>query len=455
MNDQSTSLIAALRSALVADPRNGPLWAHLADLLEQASQPEEALAASRRALELGNESLEGMLRHLRLLRHCGEHAEALIRAEQLLEHHEDAVLRLEFARALLIVGQSDEAVENYAKALALDPSCHDEELAALAPAPDTSDADADGRPAMTVAGDRPEVPDSVEEFGWSDDRIDFDDVVGLDHVKSQIRLRIISPFENQEVFRAFGRQAGGGILLYGPPGCGKTFMARATAGECGARFVPVGIAEILDKYWGETEKLIKSLFDDARRRAPTVLFFDEFDALGHSRGRSESQFWRSLVDQLLNEMDGIAGKTKDVLVFSATNLPWNVDQAFRRPGRFDRSLFVPPPDAAAREEMLRRRLAALPGGDQISIEALVKKTELMTGADLNALAERAAERALTESLESGSIVPVEARDFTRALAGMQSSALEWFATARNHARYANEAGTYDELVDYLRRIGKW
>jgi SpoVK/Ycf46/Vps4 family AAA+-type ATPase len=136
-------------------------------------------------------------------------------------------------------------------------------------------------------------------------------------------------------------------------------------------------------------------------------------------------------------------------------MPWGVDSAFRRPGRFDRVLFVPPPDAEARRQILRTHAAKLPGADQLDLESIVQKTALFTGADLKALAERAAERALEASLASGEVHPVSLDDFSRELAKMNSTASEWLGTARNHAKYANDGGQYDDLREFLKRVRKW
>jgi SpoVK/Ycf46/Vps4 family AAA+-type ATPase len=154
-------------------------------------------------------------------------------------------------------------------------------------------------------------------------------------------------------------------------------------------------------------------------------------------------------------MDGMAGRNDDLLIFAATNVPWNVDSAFRRPGRFDRVLLVPPPDETARAAIIRRHSEKLPGAEALQVDRLARLTDLFTGADLRALCERAAERALAASLESGKIHPVTMDDFTRELQNMQSSANEWLSTARNYARYSNEGGQYDELTGYLKRIKRW
>jgi transitional endoplasmic reticulum ATPase len=481
MNQPDDSVLAALKGALDRDPGNGPLWIHYADLLRAAGRPGEASAALRSALEKGADEKEAVPRLLPLLRETGSLAEALIRAEKFLAGADALPVRLELARILLARGDAAGALEQYLAVLRRDPALKDPALEALRgaapdrgsaagtdgkapareetpepPAPPGGEAGGEGSPGM--AGVVPEPPSDDElarQFQWEDLRTTFADVAGLDDVKKQIHLRIIAPFKSPEIYKAFRRKGGGGILLYGPPGCGKTFVARATAGECGARFVVVGIHEVVDKYWGESEKVVHALFEEARRRAPTVLFFDEFDALGASRGRTDSQFWRTLVDQLLQEMDGVGGRNEDILVFAATNVPWNVDPAFRRPGRFDRLLFVPPPDERARAEILGKTLEKMPGGDGIPIDRIARATALMTGADLKALCERASDRALSRSLETGTIHPVSTEDFEKELKGMVSSASEWFATAKNYARYSNEGGQYDELVDFLKKVKRW
>jgi transitional endoplasmic reticulum ATPase len=467
------NLIAALKQALNADPKNGPLWLHYADLLAQAGRREDAIGALRTA-ELVADRRTVSAKLVPLLRKAGQLPEALVRAETLLEVLDDPALRLEYARILKERGEHEAAVQEYARAVSADPSLADPELAEITPTsaaeptavdcaplgldgwPGTEPPAEEREPALAeVAPTAPDLDDWARKLDWGDLYVTFKDVAGLQEVKNQIHLRIIAPFKNPEIYHAFRRSGGGGILLYGPPGCGKTFIARATAGECGARFLSVGIHEILDKYWGESEKLMHSLFEEARRAAPTVLFFDEFDALGSSRGRTESQFWKTLVDQLLQEMDGMSGRNDDVLIFAATNVPWNVDPAFRRPGRFDRVIFVPPPDESAREEIVRTHSTRLPGGDRVDAAKIARQTALFTGADLKALCERASERALSRSLETGKIHPVATDDFERELKAMQTSASEWLSTARNYARYSNEGGQYDDLTEFLKRIKKW
>ncbi len=473
------AVLNALAQTLEKDPRNTTLWRHFAELLIEGEYYESAARALRKILEIEPNHGAAQRDLIPVLRMLGELSEALIRAEAMLAQEDDPAIRIELARVLLDRGDERSALEHYRTAIASNPDLADDALEeiiddlelgpptdAVQDFPDAraiddddldddDDEEEDGLLRAQLGYDDPEPQDLAAEFDASDLYVNFQDVAGLHDVKKQINLRIIAPFKNKDIYQAFQRTGGGGILLYGPPGCGKTFIARATAGECDARFVSVGIHTILDKYYGESERLVHALFQDARRRAPTVLFFDEFDALGASRSRSDSQFWRTLVDQLLGEMDGLSGQNTDVLVFAATNLPWNVDAAFRRPGRFDRAMFVPPPDRAARAEIISAHSRKLPGGDQIDVTTLAKRTPLFTGADLKALCERASEDALSKSLETGTVHPVGMADFERACAAIQSSAEEWLATARNYARYSNEAGQFDELTDFLKKVKRW
>lgn len=465
------SLLQGLKQALEIDPKNGALWLHYADLARQAGSDDEGLRALRTAAELSDVRAAAVAKLVPWLRERGELAEALLRAEAQLERAEDPALRAELERveaerrgAAPAPGpESPSSPEPDAK----QPRFQPEEPASAARSerpgldPDRLDPDRleDDRSrsleGSSTFGD-PEVSDDwADHFDWGDLRVTLKDVHGLESVKRQINLRILAPYQQPEIYEAYGREGGGGLLMYGPPGCGKTFMARAVAGELGARFVSVGLHDVLDQYHGQTEKLIHQLFEDARRQSPTVLFFDEFDALGGGRGRGESQFWKAQVDQLLQEMDGVQGKNRDVLIFAATNAPWSVDAAFRRPGRFDRVLFVPPPDRQAREALLRKEFDKLPGGEQLDARAVAKQTELFTGADLVELVRRTAERGIDRSLESGSVSQVTGADLKAALAESKSSASEWLADARNYARYANEGGQYDDLTDFLKSAKKW
>lgn len=289
----------------------------------------------------------------------------------------------------------------------------------------------------------------VEAATLTRETLRFGDVGGLDEVKNEIRMKIIVPFQRPELFRKYGKRIGGGVLLYGPPGCGKTMLARATAGECEATFLNVAIDEILDMYFGESERKLAGLFATARNNAPSVLFFDEVEAIGGSRQQIRNSPGKTLVNQLLSEMDGVSSDNKNMLVMAATNAPWSVDAALRRPGRFDRVLFVPPPDEVARLEILRLHLRERPAANDIDIGELARKTAGFSGADLLDLVERAAEVPLTEAIRGGEHRQLRRDDFLTGLKKAKPSTREWFAVAKNYATFANTGGLYDDLVEYM------
>jgi SpoVK/Ycf46/Vps4 family AAA+-type ATPase len=237
--------------------------------------------------------------------------------------------------------------------------------------------------------------------------------------------------------------------MYGPPGCGKTMLARATAGEVKARFFPIAITDVLDKWLGESERKLAAIFEQARAQLPAVIFFDEIEALT-SRSRSNADAGSSLVSTFLNEMDGFAGRQDGLLVLAATNTPWAVDAAFRRPGRFDRTLFVPPPDLPSRKAILAGLLKDRPVATGLDASFIAESTAGYSGADLSGLVETAVEMAIDESSED-QLVPVSRRHLEAARAEVRPTTSEWLATARNYAKYANEGGFYNEVRDFLEK----
>jgi SpoVK/Ycf46/Vps4 family AAA+-type ATPase len=280
--------------------------------------------------------------------------------------------------------------------------------------------------------------------------VTFADVGGLDDVKQRLNRSFLLPLKQPELFAKFGKSLRGGLLLYGPPGCGKTFVARALAGEIGARFISIGLSDVLDMWLGESERKLHELFETARRAAPTVLFLDEVDALGQRRTQLKHSAGRNIVNQLLSEMDGVDSANRDLFVLGATNHPWDIDPALRRPGRFDRMVFVPAPDPPARERILSLRLADRPTAPALDLKALAQRTDGFSGADLAGLVDAATEMAFERTVDSGREQPIDDALLVAALKDARPSTQPWLETARNYALYANEGGSYDDLLAYLK-----
>ncbi|MGV9597782.1 AAA family ATPase [Streptosporangium sandarakinum] len=284
-------------------------------------------------------------------------------------------------------------------------------------------------------------------------RVTFADVAGMEGVKEALRMKLLLPAQQPELFAAYGKRAGGGVLLYGPPGAGKTHLARAAAGELGAAFVNVGLADILDMWTGSSERNLRATFEMARRNRPCVLFFDEVDALAARRSDMRQAHSRQIVNQFLAELDGVDEHANEgVLVLAATNAPWYIDVAFRRPGRFDQMVFVPPPDTVARAAMLSLMCRDKPLG-KMDFDKVAKATEGFVGADLKGLVDRAVEAKLQESIRAGRPIPLSTPDLMAAARTMRPTAVrEWLGTARNYVLHANESGVWDELLPWLRDL---
>jgi len=276
------------------------------------------------------------------------------------------------------------------------------------------------------------------------------DVAGMDQVKQRLEAAFLAPMRNPELRKLYGKSLRGGLLLYGPPGCGKTFIARAVAGELGARFMAVSFADIIDMFVGQSERNIHELFEIARRNAPCVLFLDEVDAIGQKRSQLRNTPMRSAVNQLLLELDDVDRANDGVFLLAATNHPWDVDSALRRPGRFDRTLLVLPPDNAAREAIFRFHLRERPVAG-VNLNRLAKLTDGYSGADIAHICETASERALMDSVRTGEARMIGQPDLEASAAEVKPSLGAWFDTARNVALFANEGGAYDDLAEYLKK----
>jgi SpoVK/Ycf46/Vps4 family AAA+-type ATPase len=291
---------------------------------------------------------------------------------------------------------------------------------------------------------------SVSAYDVERSTVTLADVGGMEQVKARLHAAFLAPMRNPELSALYAKSLRGGLMLYGPPGCGKTFIAKALAGELGARFISVSLADVLDMWIGRSERNLHDVFDLARRNAPCVVFLDEIDALGQKRSLLRHSAMRSTVNQLLVELDGVTSANEGVFVLAATNAPWDVDPALRRPGRLDRTILVLPPDEPARVAILRHHLSDRPIAG-IDVNKLAKRTEGFTGADLAHLCDAAAERALLDSARSGNARMIVMTDLEAALREVKPSIGPWLDAARNVALFANEGGQYDELLAYLKQ----
>jgi transitional endoplasmic reticulum ATPase len=232
--------------------------------------------------------------------------------------------------------------------------------------------------------------------------IRFADVAGLEDVKEDIRLKMIYPFEHPELAARFDIRAGGGILLYGPPGTGKTMLAKATAGEIDATFFRISPADVLSKWVGEAEQNIKKLFDAAAAEPRSIIFIDEIEALVPARRDEGSSVMQRVVPQILQGVEGFDKKAgRPILLMGATNVPWQLDPAMLRPGRFDEKVYIPLPDLPARRKMLDIHLSKRPVAAGIDLNALAQRLEGFSGADIKYLCDRAATIPFLRSVASG------------------------------------------------------
>ncbi len=255
-----------------------------------------------------------------------------------------------------------------------------------------------------------EVYIEVPEVHW-------EDIGGLEEVKQQLKEAVVWPMKHPEFFTEMGIEPPKGILLFGPPGTGKTLLAKAAATESQANFIAVRGPEILSKWVGESEKAIREIFRKARQAAPTIIFFDEIDSIAARRGKDVSGVIDRIVNQLLTEMDGIEPLQR-VTVIAATNRPDLLDPALLRPGRFDRLIYVPPPDKKARLEIFKVHTRRMPLADDVDLEKLAEMTQGYTGADIAAVCREAALTALRENMKP---VPVQMKHFEKALKAVKPS----------------------------------
>jgi transitional endoplasmic reticulum ATPase len=436
--------IDSLKEALQFSPDNFHLRKMLADAFLNLARYEEAIVEYKEALRQAANDNSLKVKLATCYYHLQNISTAQFLLEEVLESEHNPEAQLIMAKVLLSTADLKGAKYHYDQAVKNNKTLQDNDLEEIINTKIRESGQAIGN---RISDD--DIDSLLLESDIEKSKIAFKDVGGLESIKEEISLKVIHPLKNPDIYKAFGKKIGGGILLYGPPGCGKTLLARATAGEINANFISIGLTEVLDMWVGNSEKNLHEIFQNARRNTPCVLFFDEVDALGASRTDMRQATGRFLINQFLDELDGVKYSNEGILILGATNTPWYLDTAFRRPGRFDRVIFVSPPDRVAREEILTLQLVEKPT-DNVDIKSIVKLTDDYSGADLKAVVDLAVEAKLPESLKQGRIIPITTSDLKNAINRHRPTTKEWFSTAKNYALYSNESGLYDDILKYLK-----
>lgn len=443
-------LIDSLLKAVAASPDDVPLRLHLAELLLADGRTGEAIAQAATALQADPTSAAAQA----LMGRALVGSAPAVASPESSPPDEPATPRRAYAAPDDPLRTRDDqaaepnrATEQPERPAASQPDEWDRAAADLLDA--AASGQGTGGVSEPLLAEGAEAP-ADELWDVEEPSITLGDVGGLQDVKNRLEISFLAPLRNPELRSMYGKSLRGGLLLYGPPGCGKTFIARAVAGEMGARFINITLTDVLDMYVGNSEANLHGIFEMARGRTPCVIFLDEIDAIGQKRSQTRHSATRGVVNQLLQELDGIGSDNEGVYVLAATNTPWDIDPALRRPGRLDRTVLVLPPDEPARLAILTHAFASRPT-ERLDLAKVAKRTDGFTGADLAHLCESAAESAMMASIKRGTPQPISQRDVEAALKEVRPSAGPWFETARNVVEYADRSGEYDALRDYMLR----
>ncbi len=347
-------------------------------------------------------------------------------------------LKPEFAEAYHVLGLAyeyknmpDQAIEAYQKALKINPNFKDAQnrldLTIAKKEKMEKERTTTGPPTASGGLKETKIEEGqIKEVAFLEKpKMNFTQVAGMEWLKEIIRKYIVYPFVNPKLAEKYGMKAGGGVMLYGPPGCGKTYIAKATAGECQANFINAKISDIVDMYAGNTEKNLHKVFVSARENTPSIIFFDEMEALGGKREGEQQQHMKMAVNQMLAEMDGVETSTENVLVMGATNMPWDVDPALRRSGRFGTMVYIPPPDWKSRVAIFQLECKNRPLA-RIAWNRLGMATIGYSSADIKQVVKEAAMIPWEVEFKTGKGRTITTGDFIKVMKQRKSTLPPWY-----------------------------
>ena len=411
------------------DPRNAVIYNNRGDAYYRQQDFDRAIVDYDKALSLNPKYLKAYYNR-GLAYACQQDYERAVKDF-------DKVLQLNpnFAEAYHIrglaydyMGNYDRAIQDYEQSIKLNPDFEEAKTHLEQARQKQSTGGAGGAMGATTGGQEGNIVNPVKLLSKPD--MDFKDVAGLQKVKELINDMIVYPLLQPDLARKYGKLGGGGVMLYGPPGCGKTYIVKAAAGECKASFINAKISDIMDMYVGNTEKNIHNIFETGRKNTPGVIFFDEVEALGGRRDEMKQQPYQKMaVNQLLYEMDGLEANNADVLVIGATNAPWDVDPALRRSGRFSKIIFIPEPDKNSREQIFKLHSRRFPHAKRINFGRLARATIGYAAADIKQICDDAAAIPWKEAFKGGREREVKMKDFLKAIKKKKSSLPPWYESA--------------------------